>query len=66
MQSFAHHIINPAVNSFDPFEFSSPCTMCNSLLHADYICHITDYPATCLVPIDEASKDDCTYSRHWG
>ncbi|KAF8834908.1 hypothetical protein BDN67DRAFT_876565, partial [Paxillus ammoniavirescens] len=26
----------------------------------------TDYPATCLVPIDEVSKDDRTYSRHWG
>ena len=32
---------------------------------ADFICHIAQYPASCLLPIDEVSKDDRTYARLW-
>ena len=32
----------------------------------DFICCITQYPASCLLPIDEVSKDDQTYTHLWG
>jgi hypothetical protein len=33
---------------------------------ADFIRRIAQYPASCLLPIDEVSKDDRTYVRLWG
>jgi transposase len=33
---------------------------------ADFVRRVGEYPAECLVSIDEASKDDRTYSRLWG
>ncbi|EDR00225.1 uncharacterized protein LACBIDRAFT_314643 [Laccaria bicolor S238N-H82] len=33
-------------------------------LHADFICHRSQYPPNYLLPIDEVSKDDHTYL--WG
>ncbi|TFK68880.1 hypothetical protein BDN72DRAFT_870819 [Pluteus cervinus] len=38
-----------------------------SLKHrADFVRRIGQYPAECLISIDEMSKDDRTYSRLWG
>lgn len=33
---------------------------------ASFTCRIAQYPAHCLLPIDEVSKDDRTYARLWG
>ncbi|KAF8958723.1 hypothetical protein BDZ97DRAFT_1635953, partial [Flammula alnicola] len=35
-------------------------------LRADFIRRIGQYPANYLLPIDEVSKDDRTYTRLWG
>ena len=33
---------------------------------ADFIRRISHYPATCILALDEVSKDDRTYARLWG
>ena len=33
---------------------------------ADFIQRISHYPATCILALDEVSKDDRTYARLWG
>lgn len=33
---------------------------------ADFVRRISHYPATCLLALDEVSKDDRTYARLWG
>ncbi|KAI0038082.1 hypothetical protein FA95DRAFT_1464838, partial [Auriscalpium vulgare] len=35
-------------------------------IRADFICRISQYPATYLLPTDEVLKDDRTYARLWG
>ncbi|KZP25006.1 hypothetical protein FIBSPDRAFT_734767 [Athelia psychrophila] len=36
------------------------------IIRADYVRRIAQYPASCLVFLDEVSKDDRTYGRLWG
>lgn len=33
---------------------------------ADFVCHISQYPATSLLVLDEVSKDNQTYAHLWG
>ena len=39
---------------------------CDPIRQADFIHRIAQYPASCLLPIDEVSKDDQTYTHLWG
>ena len=39
---------------------------CDPIHWADFIHRITQYPASCLLSIDEVSKDDRTYTHLWG
>ncbi|KAG2132757.1 hypothetical protein DEU56DRAFT_739407 [Suillus clintonianus] len=39
---------------------------CDPLCHADFVCRVSQYLPASLLCLDEVSKDDRTYSRHWG